>query len=170
MDAPESEELIKLLAEHQEVLFYYIRTLVHDVDAAGDILQETNMILWKKMNEFETGTSFLGWSRKVAHFQVLAWCRDRKRENILFNNDMVSLLAQSTESRSDNYLEIRQSLKKCLALLPEHGRQIIQKIYGQGMSVSELAKEQDRTPNAISQSLFRIRTLLKNCMNSKPEN
>ena len=41
-----------------------------DVD---DLLQETNLVLWREFESFEIGTNFTAWAYRIAHNQVLAW-------------------------------------------------------------------------------------------------
>jgi DNA-directed RNA polymerase specialized sigma24 family protein len=81
MEVPEPRErFIRLLTEHQNSLFAYLVSLVGDLHEASNILPETNMVLWRKADEFEQATNFLALARKVACVQTLAFLRDRKRD------------------------------------------------------------------------------------------
>jgi hypothetical protein len=59
--SPGKGEFSQLLASHQDVLIWFIRSLLPGSPDVDDILQETNLVLWKKWDPFETGTSFLNW-------------------------------------------------------------------------------------------------------------
>ena len=60
------ERVVQRIATCQDRLFAYILTLVPRRDVARDILQETNLVLWRRREEFVAGTSFVAWASKVA--------------------------------------------------------------------------------------------------------
>ncbi len=64
-------EFVGSLTGSQRKLYAFILSLVRHPADADDILQETNLVLWRKAGEFEAGTSFEAWSFRVAHFQVM---------------------------------------------------------------------------------------------------
>jgi len=67
-------EFVQLLTAHQRSLYLYIITLLPNPADVDDVLQSTNMVLWSKADEFVPGTDFGAWARRVAHFEVLAFC------------------------------------------------------------------------------------------------
>ena len=69
------EEFVRQLTNHQNDLFFYIRALCGDPDAASDIRQLVNMILWRKRAAFRPGTSFKAWSFRVAQLEVKSYLR-----------------------------------------------------------------------------------------------
>ena len=48
----DTEEFIELLTGAQSAVFGYIMSLVHDPTRAQDVLQETNITLWRKFQEY----------------------------------------------------------------------------------------------------------------------
>ncbi|MCA9013773.1 MAG: RNA polymerase subunit sigma-70, partial [Planctomycetaceae bacterium] len=99
MKPEETESFVQLLTAHQSVLYAYIRSLLPDIEAVQDVLQETNLVLWRRSEEFEAGTNFVAWACKVAYFQVLAFYRDHKRDSMVFNIELVSMLARQNEEK-----------------------------------------------------------------------
>ena len=67
-----SAEFVSLLTGHQRKLYSFILSLLRNPSDADDVLQETNLVLWQKCNEFEPGTNFGAWAFRVAQFQVMA--------------------------------------------------------------------------------------------------
>ena len=59
------EQIVQQIAACQDQLFAYILTLVPHRDVARDILQETNLVLWRRREEFVPGTSFVAWASKT---------------------------------------------------------------------------------------------------------
>ena len=71
MDHPNptrTEEFVELSSSHQRQLLGYIFTLVGNMDDAEDLLQQTNLILWRKFDDYQPGTDFIRWACYVAAF------------------------------------------------------------------------------------------------------
>lgn len=164
MKPEETENFVQLLTSHQSRLYAYIRSLLPDSQAVQDVLQETNLVLWRRSEEFEPGTSFVAWACKVAYFQVLAYYRDHKRDSMVFNVELVAMLAKQNEEKLAGPRDLQRVLAGCVAKLPEQSRRLIQQRYAAGGSVQAIAEEQGRSVGAISQMLYRIRQLLQECV------
>ena len=160
----ETENFVQLLTAHQSKLYAYIRSLLPDTQAVQDVLQETNLVLWRRSEEFEPGSNFVAWACKVAYFQVLAYYRDNKRDSMVFNVELVSMLAKQNEEKLAGSKDMQRVLSRCLAKLPEQSRRLIQQRYAAGGSVQAIAEEQGRSVGAVSQMLYRIRQLLQECV------
>jgi RNA polymerase sigma-70 factor (ECF subfamily) len=89
MDTAEKEFVFQL-TDWQGRLFGYLMSLLGNVH---DVLQETNLVLWRKIDGFEPGTDFAAWARSVAYFQSLAFLRDRKRDRHIFDDDLLQQIA-----------------------------------------------------------------------------
>ena len=48
-----TEQFVQQLAEHQSRLFGYVYSMLGDHSRAADVLQETNLVLWRKNAEFD---------------------------------------------------------------------------------------------------------------------
>jgi DNA-directed RNA polymerase specialized sigma24 family protein len=64
----ESEEFLRLLTDSQGRLFAYFAAALGDFDRANEVLQETNLVMWRKSGEFEMGSNFNAWSYRIAYF------------------------------------------------------------------------------------------------------
>src|ERR1700734_3301256 len=99
MDIAQTERFVEHLTSSQPGLYAYITSLMGDRESAKDVLQETNLVLWRKAAEFDDRLSFAAWSSRIAHFQVLAWSRDRGRHRRRFREDLIEVLAAETAER-----------------------------------------------------------------------
>ncbi len=160
-----NEQFIRSITESQSMLHAYIRSLLPDADRAGDVLQETNLVLWRRAKEFREGTNFAGWARKIAYYQVLACYRDKGREKLLFDAELVAALAEQTETGTTPYEVKQQLLQGCLAKLPEQSRELVRRRYAPRGSVQIIAADLKRTVGSVSQALYRIRQILEECIN-----
>lgn len=155
------------ITSHQPMLHGYIRSLLPDADRASDVLQETNLVLWRSASEFTQGENFGGWARKVAYYQILAYYRDHQREKLLFDAELVSVLADASEQQFARERDWKTALKNCLQKLTEHQRRLIQERYLPGGSVQRMAEESGRPVGSVSQSLYRIRENLRQCIDAQ---
>ncbi|QDU61840.1 ECF RNA polymerase sigma factor SigE [Planctomycetes bacterium Pan216] len=162
----QGERFIHYLTEGQGGLYAYLVSLLGDLHEAHNVLQETNLVLWRKAGEFEEGTDFGAWSRKVAYFQVLAHLRDRKRDRHIFDADLMSQIAERPDPKGDQE-QRRLALRHCLAQLPEEHRKLINLRYAGNGSIERIANAVGKSQSAIKMSLLRVRQALMRCVEGK---
>ena len=153
-----------LMADHQPRLSGYIRSLIGDEHSSKDVLQETNVTLFKKSADFTPGTNFTAWSFRIAYFEVLTWRRRLGRSRLIFDNELVESIAAAVDEVSPGYEKRLSALAHCISLLPERQRKIIERRYLKSESVQDLATEMGFKANAASQLLFRARAALLKCV------
>ncbi len=160
----DTEEFIELLTGAQSAVFGYILSLCHDHAKAQDILQETNVTLWRKAENFEEGTNFTAWACRTAYFHVLNHRRKTSREQLVFDEDVLDFLAERQEERAESSQDRIAVLRGCLEKLPDPQRKLVEQRYEPGASVQEMAELEGKSEGAISQALYRIRAALQQCM------
>jgi RNA polymerase sigma-70 factor (ECF subfamily) len=163
------DEFVQLLTACQLRLLAYIVSLVHDTDAAQDVLQETNAELWGKRAEFRPESEFGAWASRIAHFKVLSHFRDRSRERLVFDADLLADLAVRAEAQTAELDETGRWLEDCLSELPEARRTAILDRYRPGNSVNALAQAEKKSAGAMSKALARTRALLLACLRRKKQ-
>ncbi|MCH9001552.1 MAG: hypothetical protein IIC02_03175, partial [Planctomycetes bacterium] len=75
-----NEQFVRELTANQSRLLAYVLTLLPDYEAAQDVAQNTNVVLWRKADTFREGTQFMTWACQVARLEVLAYFRDQGRD------------------------------------------------------------------------------------------
>src|SRR5262249_29708912 len=137
-----------------------------DVD---DILQEVNLVLWRKAAEYDRSGPFLAWAFRVAYFEVLAYLKRRRRDRHTYLDEDVLAglsegLTERVEARPD-YLDARwEALGRCLGRLPPEQRRMITARYAPEGSVQKVADELGRPVGSVRVTLHRIRVALLECM------
>ncbi len=159
-----AEQFVRLLTEHQRALYVHILSLLFDPTDADEVLQETNLVLWRKSSEFRPGSSFAAWAFRVAHFEVLAFRKRRGRERLSFEPELLETLAEESAARADGFETRRRALAQCLAKLSERDRDLLVRRYAAGSSAVTIAGQVGRTVQATYQALHRIRAALSQCM------
>ncbi|HVJ67882.1 MAG TPA: sigma-70 family RNA polymerase sigma factor [Caulifigura sp.] len=159
-----SDDFVRLLTASQPGLYACILSLVPDRTAAQDILQETNVTLWHKADDFEPGTNFMAWAARIARYHVLNFRRKAKRERLVFDDQLIAELCSRQEDRAEDAGHYSARLQHCLEKLSDEHRELLAMRYAPGGSVQELAASRGQTVGAVSQLLYRIRESLLNCL------
>lgn len=167
-------EYIDNIAKYQKKLYAYIFTLVMDSFAANDILQETNITLWKKYKSFKPGTNFNAWAYRIASYQVKAYTRDKKRQKwITLDNNLIDDISNIIIDKHKKF-DIRYgALEKCIEKISASDRNYLIERYINELSLEKLSKKFNRSIGALKQVYHRIRSKLRKCVeeqvNNKPK-
>ncbi len=164
MSLPETEHWPSQLILIQDRLYAYILSILGDASAAEDVLQETNLAITRQISRDLSIGSFPAWACGVARFQVLAYRKRARRERLVFNDELVNLLAHEAEQQTGEIGSRRRALRTCLKKLSPQQRSLILSRYEPGATVQGIAAKLERSVGAISQTLYRIRATLLECI------
>jgi RNA polymerase sigma-70 factor, ECF subfamily len=159
-------EFAARLRQHQTQLFGYIYSLVHDLDDADDLFQQTSLVLWDKFDLFDPSKSFIAWACGFARFEVSNFLRSRSRQRLHFTDDLALMLIDAHEQlEEDESLDDRRNaLAECLKRLRARDHQLLDACYGRSVRIPEVAEGWGRSPQSIHNSLRRIRRTLFECV------
>ena len=160
------ESFVQLLTAEQFKLLRYIAILLGDPDAASNVLQNTNLVLWRNANEFQRGSNFSAWARQVAYWEVRAYIRNERRDRHVFSEEVIEQLAQQNAAEPFDG-EIRVALRHCLQTISKSNLRLLQKRYEEGSSIAALAKECGKTDSAVRVGLLRLRRALLKCIRQR---
>ena len=163
----DSEEFIRLFTRSQRRLFLYILSQVPNPVEADEILQETNLVVWKKSHQFQPGTNFIAWSCRIATYEVYKFRDRRKREKLHFSESFLQQVADESLERIEDDEERHTALMECMKRLRSEDRELIQMRYAPGENGKSVAKILGRPVNSVYQSLGRIRRVLLECVNRR---
>ena len=161
------EEFVENIDAVQGDLLGFILSLTGDYDQARDILQETNLVIVKKLKSFELGTSFRAWAFTIARFQVMAFRKKVSRDKLVFSDNTFNDISADYEEFHKLEIESKYSiLDDCIDKLPEKQKQAVKRKYIQGQSLKDISSAIDSNENSISQILFRARKNLIECVDN----
>jgi RNA polymerase sigma-70 factor (ECF subfamily) len=161
-----SNDFLQLITEFQGRLFGFVLAMLGDVDQANEVLQETNLVLWRKSDDFKIGSDFKAWSFRVAHFQVMAFRQRHYRDRLIFDDDLIEQIARDASKQDEMYQQRVDRLENCVAKLSERKREVLCRFYENDESLEAIAETLKRTANAVGQMLFRIRKSLIACVST----
>ena len=165
IEARRVDQFMNLYTSHQWRLNCYLTSLLPSTTEADDVFQEASVVLWRKFDQFQIDTSFFAWACSIIRLEVLKFREKNARAARLLAPDALEHLAEI----AIDYMETidnahRHALTHCLELLSPGDRELVRRRYEEQMAVQDLANRMNRTPNALSQSLGRIRRLLLACI------
>jgi RNA polymerase sigma-70 factor (ECF subfamily) len=166
-----SDEFILRLSGCQNRLYAYVLSLLPDADLARDVVQEANLVMWRKAAQYQPGTSFDSWACKIAYFEVLAARRKRQKDRLLFSEDlmeqMMQQLVSNAEQRAQKCSAKQVALEECIEKIDVKGRRQLLTRYGVGGSVKGVAESVGVSPAAAAATLYRLRKALLECIEGK---
>ena len=155
---------IAALTRHQPALEAFCHAQLANRQDAHEALQATCVKLWEKAAEWDAATEFLPWAFAVARFTVLSIVRDRKRDRLVFDEDVVLAMAQEAETMAAEFEERREALANCMQQLKAEQRGILHAHYLTGRTVREIATSTQRSESAVKMILLRLRAQLSECI------
>ena len=170
---PESEDeaggFVQLLIEIQPQLRSFIGHLMPIPDSRPDLLQEVNMLLWKKRKTFrmsaDCAKEFRNWAYTIARYVVMNQQKRARRESkLVFGDEVLDKLACDFEESDPGIAERIPALRRCLRKIPENERDLLLERYTRHGAVEHRAREDDRSAAALRGVLFRLRVALRRCV------
>lgn len=162
------ENFNRLQQASQRRMFAFILTLVPHHADAEEVLQEANLVMWKKRDQFEPGTDFIRWANRIAYLEAMAYIRRRRRRHWLcFGSELSENMAEFAFDVSNSLDERIDLLQGCLKMLPDKDRDLIQKRYLNDSPVKAVADALGRSADAVYKALTRIRITLYGCIERK---
>jgi RNA polymerase sigma-70 factor (ECF subfamily) len=160
-----TEAYLRLLTQHDRWLATYVHSLVPRAADADDILQEVKVTMWKQFANFEPGSNFRAWSRKIATHQILNYRRaEHRRPNAELEDAFIEAVAAEIDRQAETLEGRADALRACLHKLPEAHRKLIVWRYYEDCGVEEVAAKSGRTVEAVYRLLSRIRAVLNECV------
>lgn len=164
LDQVPNAEFVQLFTKSQRRLFLFILTQVSNPTDAEEILQDTNVVIWSKFQQFQLGTSFFAWAGKIATYEILKYREKKRAGRLLFSDEFLARVAADAIEMSDELEQRREALSECLRRLKPDDRELIQARYAPGENGLKVAEHLGRPVNSVYQSIGRIRKALFDCV------
>jgi len=158
------DQFLRLFAEHGPALRTFVRSLLPSRGDASEVMQEVAVVLWRKFAEFDATRDFRKWAFGVARYAALTCLRDRARDRLVFNDELVDRLADEAAAAEPRHEAQREALETCLQKLPETQRVLVLGAYAKGTRIDAFAAQRGQTAMALYKLLHRIRQALLECV------
>jgi RNA polymerase sigma-70 factor, ECF subfamily len=161
----DSSIFISALTRHQPALEAFCYAQLGNRQDAQEVLQATCVKLWEKSADWNPASEFLPWAFAVARFSVLSHIRDRMRDRLIFDEDVVLAMAEETQTLAAEFEDRREALGTCLQKVKPEQLDLLQEHYIAGRSIRELSSATGRSESAVKMILLRLREQLSACIN-----
>jgi len=159
-----NEQFVSLLLSHHRRIYGFILTLVPSLSDADDIMQETALVMCRKFDDFQPGTSFIAWALAIARNRVIMYKRKNKSLLQAFDDNTLTMLAKYAAPGIENMDERVSAVESCIDKLKEKDRQLIKNRYEQGSKIKDIAINIGRSPQVMYKTFARIHNSIRLCV------
>jgi RNA polymerase sigma-70 factor (ECF subfamily) len=170
MTQPASEEeFIAELTTNQPALQAFIVSLMPGDPGADDVMQRTNLTLWRKRLTYQSNTNFRAWAFECAKWTLRAYLKEKQRASwLLVDEDLLKSVTERMMDRIPPAPDAPQAaLRLCLERLRPIDRDLVVSHYEEGRTLADCAQNSGRTAGTLKVTLFRLRAALRRCISDR---
>jgi len=162
---PSRSDFEGLFENHELAFRVYAKVLLPSWDAVDEVMQTASLVMWRKVEELDSPDGFLPWGKVVVRFTAKKYLRNRSRDPLVFDPELIEFLIQDEERQDEVALAQRQAaLSQCLDALGNDSRQLVLSPYQGHGYLTKLAEASGRTRNSLYKQIRRIRARLEQCV------
>lgn len=165
-DPDQQAEFVQLLTAHQSLIHTFVLSLAPHSPDVEDIVQQINLVLWTKRDQFEPGSNFKAWILTVSRFQVMAYRKKMAlRRTDRLSDEALDLLAKDVEMEEPAFLAKHyHALRICFDKLAHPDRELLIQRYWKNTSLRDFSVMSGRSEPALKSNLHRLRLALRLCV------
>jgi len=160
-----THEFMTLLVSNQRKIHAFILSLVPHKSDSEDIMQDTLTEMWKKFDQYESGTNFARWGITIAKFKVLNFRRKTKKSR--FSDKFIELLHAESQSSLDTMDARIDTLRECIKKLSSKELKLLRLRYENDLTFRKIASIYGYSHQAICKAISLIHARLVQCVRSR---
>jgi RNA polymerase sigma-70 factor (ECF subfamily) len=158
-------DFLGLFVKHQQEIYAYILTLVPHVNDADDLFQDGMTVMWRKFDQFKSGTNFAAWGIQIMRYQILEYRRSLARsKRVMIEDSLFEALLDHMPTIQDEMAMRIEALRKCQTLLDDRAKRILKMRYEHNTPVEEVASYLKVSRRHVYHVLGQINGVLLRCM------
>lgn len=161
------DQFVSLLARHEQAIRAFVRSLLPTSQDVDDVMQETGLVCWRKFDSFRLegdGGEFVRWACVIARFEILRHRRNYARDRLVFDEDVIEILASDAESRLNQAEAERQAVAHCLEKLAPAERRLLLSVHRPGDSIAKIAADTKQQARRLYSRVNVLRDLISQCL------
>lgn len=162
-----------LVRENADMLMAYLRSSLDNTADIDDLFQETMIVAWRRLDDYDRTRPFGLWVRGIARNLVLAHYRKRSSLPKWCTPEVLDALDKRFEKMAtgagDSFRDQAEALLNCIKKLTAPLRQVIELVYERGMSYREVALAINQQEDAVRKRAQRARAQLNDCLRTAGE-
>ena len=168
--AGETRHFSRLVERHQRRLYHGCLRILGDADEAEDVVQETFVKVYERLEEYDPEYRFYTWIYVMARNRCLNVLRKRKVWSMLSLQDPERAPAIETSESADRRVEDREiavALSECRDGLPDDQRECFDLRHAEAFTYREIADTLNIPEGTVMSRLSRAREKMRACLESK---
>ena len=160
----EKQQFSKLWAKAYPAVGVYVTSLVRDYHSAEDIIARISEILIEKIDQYHETCSFEAWAIGVARYEVLKYRRDKARDRLLFDDDLLERIGDRCCEVSREISSRQWGLQQCLKRITSRASEALDLRYGENLHYETIGLRMGMKSGAVRIMLHRTREALRRCI------
>ena len=148
----------------QPVVSSFIGAMVRDFSDRDDVLQETAVAVLESADRYDPDRPFVAWALGIARNQIRMYLRRDTRERLVFDDAVISQLADSFAAVGSDDVHRLGFLRDCLQRLDPRDQQLFQMRYAEDLKPAAIGERLGMAANTVSKALQRLRDQLRICV------
>lgn len=158
--AGEREAYARLVARYQESLYRHAAAMVGDRDAASDLVQETFVKAYTRLDTCDPDR-FAAWIFRILRNRCKDWLKNRRQQTIPLHDDAHVAPEGDDPSLSLERTELGRVMEAALLRLPPAQREAFLLKHVDGLSYEEMAERLETGVSALKMRVMRAREALQ---------
>lgn len=154
-------------AASQDLVRLYVESVVWRMHDAEDVVQQVAYQAGRNFRQYDADRPFGAWVMGIARNEVRMYLRKHSRDRLVFSDEVLDLVAQTTQRHADELSPRAVALRECMKLVPESGRALLRMRYTEDMKGPELSARLGISQNAVLLRLSRLRKALAQCIEKR---
>lgn len=148
--------------EYKHQVFFFVKKYIHGREDIEDVVQDIFVHLWKYRHSLDKNREaiiFRTAKQEVANFY--------RKNKLAFSdlNEEIHLKVEKEEHDEDNHRQHTEQIEELLQQMPEKSKAFFLKHKVDGLSYSQIAKENSISKNAVAKHVNKVLSLLKTHIN-----
>lgn len=167
--AGEIERYADLVRRHQQDVRRVVGALLRDLRSTEDLVQQTFVNAYQHLDRFQPGADFAVWIKTIARNLARMELRTRSREGRRLDAYQALLEDRWREEAEAHRREsaVGDALRACRETVGGDAARALSLRYEQGRPFGEISARLGRSVKAVQQLLFRVRLLLRDCIQKR---
>jgi len=158
------ESFESLVGQFEKPLYHFLLTKTRNHHQAEDLLQDTFLITYRKLDRFNPAYPFSSWIFTIANRKAIS--HYRKQKPLVEEVEVAIETTASDEVMEQEWARLLWAHAK--RLLTENHFTALRLFYSEGMTIDEVAAAMERKPNSVKVWLHRARKRLARELNPRP--
>ena len=161
LQSGERECYAVLVGRYQEALFRHAAAMVGDRDAAADLVQDSFVKAYTRLDTCQDPERFPAWLFRILRNRCKDWLKNRRQHTVSLADDAVVAPAGDDPMREMERTELGRVVEAALARLPAAQREAFLLKHVEGRSYEEMAEMLDTGISALKMRVMRAREALQ---------